>query len=244
MTKEEILAEIRRTAAQNGGRPLGRERFLAATGISSTDVEGKYWVRWSEAVREAGLTPNSLNSALAREEILLRLVELVRELQHFPVAGELRMKGRADPTFPNFKTFNRLGAKAERIAAVAEYARTLGYEDVYNICLSAGTAIPATDQPEEEPGQESTSAGYVYLLRHGSAREFKIGRTNNPIRREGEIGIELPQQIQPIHVITTDDPSGVEAYWHRRFAQKRLKNEWFALSASDVRAFKRWKKIH
>ena len=79
--------------------------------------------------------------------------------------------------------------------------------------------------------------GFVYLLKHGSRREYKIGRTNNRLRRHGEIGIELPLEIEPIHVIETDDPPGVEAYWHRRFAEKRLKNEWFALWADDVRAF-------
>ena len=86
-------------------------------------------------------------------------------------------------------------------------------------------------------------AGFVYLLKHGTGRQFKVGRTNNPIRREGEIAIELPEKLEPIHVIETDDPAGVESYWHRRFADKRLKNEWFALTAQDVRAFKRWRKI-
>ena len=75
-------------------------------------------------------------------------------------------------------------------------------------------------------------------------REYKIGFTKNKLRREGEIGIELPQKIEPIHVIETDDPSGVEAYWHRRFAEKRIKHEWFALSAEDVQAFKRWRRIY
>ena len=81
------------------------------------------------------------------------------------------------------------------------------------------------------------------MLKHGSRREYKIGRTNNQLRREGEIGIELPEKIEPIHVIETDDPAGIEVYWHRRFADKRLKNEWFALNADDVRAFKRWRRI-
>ncbi len=46
MTKEEILDEIRRMAAENGGRPLGRGRFLQETGIQESDWAGRYWVRW------------------------------------------------------------------------------------------------------------------------------------------------------------------------------------------------------
>jgi hypothetical protein len=84
----------------------------------------------------------------------------------------------------------------------------------------------------------------VYLIKHGKGREYKIGRTGNPLRREGQVALDLPNEVQPIHYIKTDDPVGIESYWHARFRTKRKRGEWFALTADDVRAFRRWKRIH
>lgn len=103
---------------------------------------------------------------------------------------------------------------------------------------------PAKEQLPETESPTGTVVGFVYLLRHGTRKEYKIGRTNNPLRREGELGIQLPEKLQPVHYIKTDDPAGVEAYWHTRFASKRKEGEWFALTAQDVLAFKRWRRIY
>jgi Meiotically up-regulated gene 113 len=75
------------------------------------------------------------------------------------------------------------------------------------------------------------------MAKHG--RHYKIGKSFDVPRRHREIAIELPEKLDVVHVIRTDDPSGVEAYWHKRFAAKRTNGEWFALAADDVRAFKR-----
>jgi hypothetical protein len=45
MTKEDILAEIRRTAKANGGVALGRTRFERETGIRYGEWYGKIWNR-------------------------------------------------------------------------------------------------------------------------------------------------------------------------------------------------------
>ncbi|MEX2316559.1 MAG: GIY-YIG nuclease family protein [Pirellulales bacterium] len=84
-------------------------------------------------------------------------------------------------------------------------------------------------------------SGYVYLAKTG--RHYKIGKTNSSGRREYEIGLQLPEKLQMVHVIATDDPTGIEAYWHKRFDAKRKNGEWFELTREDVQAFKRRRKF-
>ena len=72
-------------------------------------------------------------------------------------------------------------------------------------------------------------------------KHYKIGKTFSIPRRHREIALELPEKLQPIHVIRTDDPAGIEAYWHKRFRAKCMNSEWFTLSAEDVRTFKKRK---
>ena len=82
---------------------------------------------------------------------------------------------------------------------------------------------------------------FVYLMKSGP--HYKIGRTNSVSRRGSELAIKIPVPPRTIHSVETDDPVGVESYWHKRFADKRGEGEWFVLSAEDVSAFKRWRRI-
>lgn len=66
-------------------------------------------------------------------------------------------------------------------------------------------------------------------------------QTNSVGMRERQLQIQLPEQARTVHSIRTYDPSGIEAYWHRRFDAKRKNDEWFELSAQDLAAFRRRK---
>src|ERR1041385_2742736 len=99
MDKEHILREIKRTAEANGGVPLGRKRFFVETGIKEFDWCGKYWARWSDAVREAGYSPNERSAKVDESQVVKNLIALTRELGRFPSIAEIRLKKRADDSF-------------------------------------------------------------------------------------------------------------------------------------------------
>ncbi len=243
MDKQHIIAEIQRTAKSNGGVALGWRRFEDETGIRYYDWYGQFWTRWGDAVREAGLVPSRMSEAYDEQFLLEKLIQLTRHLHRVPIVGDLLLAPKSDPQFPSEKVFRRLGSKAQRAARVVAFCdANPGYEDVAGLWRKV--AIAELEPANEDTGSEAPTVGYVYLLKHGTRREYKIGRTNQPIRREGELGIQLPEKLQPIHYITTDDPAGIENYWHTRFAAKRKQGEWFALTTADVKAFKRWKRIY
>jgi hypothetical protein len=235
--KSEILELIVRTAKDNGGVPLGSARFGSETGIKETDWCGKYWARWGDALTEAGFSPNAFQQAYNAEFMMEKLAMLARELGKFPTSREIQLRTRFDKTFPNKKTFQRLGSKAKLAETLARFcANRGGYEDVCEICtqlLKIESSSRVIDKPEVE------IFGSVYLLKSG--RHFKIGRSNAAGRRERELQIQLPEKAALVHSINTDDPAGVEAYWHRRFESKRGNGEWFELTQEDVKAFKRRK---
>lgn len=235
MGKQHIINEIKRTAEKNNGIPLGTERFYAETGIRKTDWYGKYWARWGDALVEAGYAPNKLQGAYEDEWVIGKFISLIQELGRYPVMGDLRLKAKQDKNFPSHNVFSRVGKKAELAKKTIEYCeRKGGLIDIVEICK------PITpSQAEYKKSKEQEVIGYVYLMKSG--RYYKIGRTNALGRREYDLGIQLPEKITTIHTIKTDDPIGIEAYWHKRFEEKHRNGEWFELSNEDIKAFKRRK---
>lgn len=238
MDKAHILHEIKRTAAANGGVPLGRQRFFSETGIKQSDWFGIHWARWSEALCEAGFAPNQLTGAYDKAELLDKLAGLALELRRLPTHADIRLKAHNNSEFPWHNTYAKLGSKAELIAQLSEHCRSReGFEEVVRWCEEyARQDLDVHSKPEVI---KEVEIGDVYLVKSG--RFYKIGRTNSVGRREYELAIQLPEQVTTVHVIHTDDPDGIEEYWHKRFAAKRKNGEWFELNAADITAFQRRK---
>ena len=132
-------------------------------------------------MREAGFQPNQKQGAIDDSVLLDNLIALIRELGHFPVAAEIRLKGAQDPTFPNLKTFARFGLKHELVAKLRAYCESnAGYDDVATICAvvtPSNNERPVTDGKGAEP-----AFGFVYLMKSG--KHYKIGRSNAVGRRD------------------------------------------------------------
>jgi hypothetical protein len=134
----------------------------------------------------------------------------------------------------------RLGGKRDIAAKILAYCEQRnGYDDIKEICQPIVEAQPALQSAENDGSDDDSTFGYVYLFKSG--KHYKIGHSNSAGRREYELSIQLPERLTTVHTISTDDPLGIEAYWHKRFESKWLNGEWFKLDAADIRAFKRRK---
>src|ERR1700694_2536769 len=135
MNKQRILDEIRRTAKVNGGVPLGVDRFLTETGIKEYDWLGRYWGRWSDAVREAGVLPNTRRPKTDEGVLLTQLGAFIRELGRYPTVGEMRLRKRQDDAFPNHRVLERVGSRQQWIERLLAFCERMdGWSDVAAIC--------------------------------------------------------------------------------------------------------------
>jgi hypothetical protein len=231
-----ILSEIRRLAASNGGRPPGEMLFTRETGIANHQWRGKFWARWGDALVEAGYQPNEWTGRLDSDAVLAGVIAACRHFGRLPTKDEIEIYRKSAPAIPTPKSITRhFGSRSDLIAALAR--RSNGDRELADIAAM----LPEMRETEVTPhvSAASTPEGLVYLIRSGDF--YKIGRSDDLERRIKEIRVALPDKATLVHAIRTDDPPGIEAYWHRRFEDKRANGEWFKLSAADVSAFKKRK---
>lgn len=245
ITKEEILRKIQEWAKENDGRTPGEKIIREELGIPKW-AWISHWSKTSDIQREAGLSPQVFdNTKYTKEELCDLFIKLIREKKKWPSRDELDFKRRQDSEFPASATFyKQLGLTRSLAQTLLKYIKEKQeYEDITDICNSVLEKQKETDVPEGADS-EGINHGWVYLIKHGNRKEYRIGSTTNPMRRLGENRIELPEGAEPIHSIETLDKTGVESYWHNRFKSKQMNGDWFKLIPEDIKEFKRWKKIY
>ena len=231
--RDTIIAEVKRLANELG-RPPGQGTFSKFTGIGERQWRGLYWSRWSDVLRDAGCEPNTLQPRMETGAVLAGIISACRHFGHVPTGTELQLLRRSVSSVPHPNVVRaHLGTRVAQIQALERCAiADPALADILEMVESAARAIAA---PVKSNTQQSD--GYVYLIKSGP--HYKIGRSDDVERRLKQITVALPAKADLFHVIRTDDPAGIETYWHRRFADKWTNGEWFALSADDIRAFRR-----
>jgi hypothetical protein len=121
MDKQQILEEIKRLANANGGQPPGEKLFKSETGVRQHEWRGKYWVRWGDALRDAGFKANKWIEGYNETHLIGKYMELIRELERIPTTTELQLKTNNDPSFPSITPFKRLGNKTAILEKVRAY---------------------------------------------------------------------------------------------------------------------------
>jgi hypothetical protein len=210
MNKQHILDEIKRTAAENGGNALGVDRFHRVTGVRERDWAAQYWSRWGEAVTEAGFIPNELNSAHDELYLLRRVAEFALEQGKFPVSRELELKRRRDSSFPSSKViYTRFGRKAGLVQRLIGYcAANAEFAAVAEMCRPLVLAQSAAES-DEAPDDFETGYVYLALMKVGREKRFKIGKTIHVKQRTRQVGVNLPEDLELVHEIRTDDTYGI-----------------------------------
>lgn len=70
-----------------------------------------------------------------------------------------------------------------------------------------------------------TSPDFVYMIQHGANGPVKIGLSNKPQRRVGQLQTGNPEELRLRHVFPAN--RNVEAGLHVRFKDARIRGEWF-----------------
>ena len=217
----------------NGGQAPSVAAFKNLTGIREHDWSGIYWARWSDALKEAGFQPQKFNQKADSQIYLQKIANAIRYFKKFPTSAELKLYRQVDAEIPTSTTLrSHFGIGTGVANAVRDWIeKNSEFSDLIEL-------IP-TAQKTPNVISKSSADGFVHLIKSGQF--YKIGRGDELEKRVKQIRTTLPDASVLEHSIRTDDPSGIEAYWYRRFADKRANGEWFKLTLQDVAAFKKRK---
>ena len=237
--QDRILAEIKRLAVANDGKPPGIGLFEKETGIKRSHWRGKLWARWGDAVAEAGFSRNTANPKRNPDRVLDCLGKACFHYGHFPTDAEWKMyAGRKSDSVGANSYRDEFGGREGAIAALRKRAAERGAKDLLEILPDIeGKAVEAEDSPSTGNfARLQEFHHFVYLIYSSNQNLYKIGWTKN-VEQRIETLRNADSSIELVHKIKTRDPGAIEKYWHGLFCEQRKSREWFALNRRHVKYF-------
>jgi hypothetical protein len=189
----------------------------------------------------AGFSRNRLTQKMTPDQLFEPLANLAAKLRRFPDHTDRQMARRRDEAFPGYAAYRT--AQDTNGPLEHQLLDWCSLRSDHSAALEILQAHVARldGSPQRTRSGKKVVNGHVYLMRYGnSGRDYKLGMTEKVERRHAQISGMFPGDLRLIHVIDTDDPSGIERYWKRRFEAKRVrdKEEIFRLLPEDIAAFK------
>ena len=85
---------------------------------------------------------------------------------------------------------------------------------------------------------------YLYCISDGSLCKF--GYSVDPLRRLKSLQTGSSSQLQLVHCILVEEDQGrvLERTFHREYAYRRVRGEWFRCSEQEAVAWLTWFEIH
>lgn len=146
----------------------------------------------------------------------------------------------AEEDFPSIINMSDTLKEVHRMA-LQDYLKK--YLALYNRIIDekdGGASACISNDVMNNDNKMSSSTCFVYLMLDTTNNYYKIGISNNPMYRERTLQSEKPT-IELLCAKEYPSRSIAEAFessLHRVFSSKRIRGEWFSLSASDVEDIK------
>ena len=86
---------------------------------------------------------------------------------------------------------------------------------------------------EPAPPQRRSTFGYVYLVQSKTGY-CKIGSSRSVLKRVSQLQCANPEPLTLIHEFPSTNARQDELALHAKFADRRVRNEWFALTIEDI----------
>jgi hypothetical protein len=230
MDKLEILNTIKKAAADNGGKCPTLRNFIQTTGIKERMWLGKYWARWSDAVKEAGVTPSHIIISYDASYLLQKITELILEIKKFPTGPEISLKRNSDKTYPSDNCFfYSFGGKRLLIKEILRYCNDKPeLRQVSGICLAEYNRL-------YQPKEKKAEVFFVYIL--SKSEKYQLVISDKFI-----IPDEFPKKLPGCSCYRQFQSRETEiiiATWQNDFADKQDGNNWYKLTREDLKLFER-----